>query len=490
MNNRRRVLFIAIDAADKDLVTQWAEAGRLPTFRLLLESALSGVTINPPGLFVGATWPTLYTGVSPAKHARYCWQQIKPGAYEYESTKTGNFIQRRPFWEALGEAGKRCVIIDLPHTFPAELNGLQIVEWGAHDPSYGFMTWPPTLAAEIEQEFGIHPVRRCDQVRDTEGNAALQEKLLNGIDKKVELVGRFLEKESWDFFAVVFSESHCAGHQFWHVHDPNHPDHDPALRRELGDPVENVYHRLDGAVCDLLGRVGPETLAIVLCSHGMGPHYGGNFMLNEILLYLEKPEILERRRVGKPEPLWLRGKRKLSRLLGAEAGPPNSFAQRKCFAVPNNDAAGGIRINLAGREPQGKVRRGTEYEELCSVITKDLLGLRNPETREPVVREVYRTADRYEGEYLHHLPDLIVEWNRERPISSVWSPKFGQFSKKEHERRTGDHRPEGMLMARGPGVVARRLSPIDSRCIAPTIASYLGITLDGVDGTAIELTGT
>ena len=486
MTKQQKILFIGVDAADKNLVTRWAEAGLLPTFRSLLESGLNGVTKSPPGLFVGAVWPSLYTAVSPAKHARYCWQQIKPGTYEVQSTKTGSFIRKKPFWDALAQAGRRCIIIDFPHTFPAEINGLQIVEWGSHHQAYGFMTWPATLAGEIKTRFGEYPIRRCDTVRDTAGYATLQEKLLSGIDKKVELVGHLLEKESWDLFAVVFSESHCVGHQMWHLHDESHPRHDRALRRQLGDPVENVYRALDAAVGVLLGRIGPEALSIVLCSHGMGPHYTGNFMLNEILLGLEDPKALER---PTSKSLWGRGKRKLSRLLGhqaGQAGPPKTFADRKCFPVPNNDSAGGIRINLVGREPRGKVHPGAEYEEFCTALARDLLDLRNAETREPVVREVFRTSDRFDGEFLHHLPDLIVEWNREKPISSVSSPKFGVISEEYHPPRTGDHRPEGMLMARGPGVRPGRLSPIDVTDIAPTIASCLGVSLISVDGKAIE----
>jgi predicted AlkP superfamily phosphohydrolase/phosphomutase len=65
-----RVLFLAADAMDKDLVLRWAEDGTLPTFRRLLSTAAWGNTENPPGLFVGAVWPSFWTSVSPARHAR------------------------------------------------------------------------------------------------------------------------------------------------------------------------------------------------------------------------------------------------------------------------------------------------------------------------------------------------------------------------------------------------------------------------------------
>jgi len=49
--------------------------------------------------------------------------------------------------------------------------------------------------------------------------------------------------------------------------------------------------------------------------------------------------------------------------------------------------------------------------------------------------------------------------------------------------RSGDHRPNGLLVARGKGVPAGgELPAIATEDIGPTIAAYLGVTLDGVDG--------
>jgi predicted AlkP superfamily phosphohydrolase/phosphomutase len=62
--------------------------------------------------------------------------------------------------------------------------------------------------------------------------------LIAGVEKKTSLLRHCLERERWDFFFGVFSESHCAGHQFWHFMDPRHPQHDPkaseALRSAIG----------------------------------------------------------------------------------------------------------------------------------------------------------------------------------------------------------------------------------------------------------------
>ncbi len=49
-------------------------------------------------------------------------------------------------------------------------------------------------------------------------------------------------------------------------------------------------------------------------------------------------------------------------------------SQRKFFTISHNDISSAIRINLTGRERNGKVQLGAGYDECCEVLTKDLLG--------------------------------------------------------------------------------------------------------------------
>ena len=48
---RARLLVLAVDAGDKDLIMQWAREGVLPTFRSLLDTSAVAHTSNP------ARWP-------------------------------------------------------------------------------------------------------------------------------------------------------------------------------------------------------------------------------------------------------------------------------------------------------------------------------------------------------------------------------------------------------------------------------------------------
>ena len=100
MKSNAKVLFICVDAADKDLIKTWAKDGSLPVFKKLLGNAAWGVVDNPPGLYVGAVWPSFYTGLSPTRHHRYCYEQLRPGTYENYRFQPISDMQAEPFWVA------------------------------------------------------------------------------------------------------------------------------------------------------------------------------------------------------------------------------------------------------------------------------------------------------------------------------------------------------------------------------------------------------
>jgi predicted AlkP superfamily phosphohydrolase/phosphomutase len=498
-----RVAVLALDACEKDVLLRLADEGRAPTIDRLRRTGAYAPTVNPPGLFVGAVWPTIFTGTSPASHGRYCFRQHEAGTYEVRPTDVHRTVKRPPLWDKLSEAGRRSAIVDLPHSWLSPtINGVQIVDWGAHDANPGFRASNEELAAEI-RAFGEHPVGvDCNgRRRSVEDWRLLRDQLLAAVEKRLELADLVLAKEDWDLFFFGFSEAHCIGHQAWCVHDPEHPRHDAAISEELGDPVYQVYEALDAAIGRLLDRLGPDTLTLIVCSHGMGAHYGGNHLLEQLLTRLDDADTPPAGRAVRSAAGWARRHapaqlKKLRRRLrhGVVTSPGNlrppgnkpaviaDAAWRRYFAVPNNDVCGAVRFNVVGREPHGRVRPEA-LDAACEQLTKDLLELVNVETGEPAVRRVLRTAEHYDGPLTPTLPDLIVEWNFARPIDGVRSSKAGTVTAHDAEERTGDHRPAGLLLATGPGVRPGMLPrTVRSEDIAPTVAAALGVELPDVDG--------
>ncbi len=117
----------------------------------------------------------------------------------------------------------------------------------------------------------------------------------------------------------------------------------------------------------------------------------------------------------------------------------------------------GLRIgalNLDGREPNGKIRSGHK-RDVVEWLAERLLELVNVDSGEPAVAAVHFTDDHYERRDGDPLGDLLVEWNRNAPIDTVWSPATGVVTAPYLQWRTGDHHREGLLLASGPGIEAR-----------------------------------
>jgi predicted AlkP superfamily phosphohydrolase/phosphomutase len=435
---------------------------------------------------VGAVWPSFFTGVSPSRHGRYCYKQIVTGTYAIDRFQPSQ-LKRPPFWNALSEAGQRVAIVDVPKSpVGTGLNGLQLIDWGTHDPEFGatFRTWPPSLAGEITSKFGSDPVGDCDGIeRTAAGYARFSESLMRRIESKTAILCDLVERDGWDLFMAVFGDSHCVGHQCWTLHDTGHPFHDPALATAVGDPVKQIYVALDAAVGRVLQKAGPETTVMILASHGMGPHFDATFMLDQILERLEPPPSQwDRLRISARDYQ----RRTLRRLLRRRPLRARAVDHLRCFQVPNNDVYGGIRVNLIGREPRGRIRPGNECNALFDELRHELLQLVNLDTGQPVVRDLLRATDLYEGEHLADLPDFLVEWNREAPISRVTSPKIGVLEKRFDGGRNGDHKPEGFFWALGRGIQAgRRVTAVSVMDFAPTIGALLDVTLKEVDGKVI-----
>ncbi len=517
-----RVVLLGFDAMDPQLTRAMAAAGHLPAFAELLGSCAQAPIRNPAGLFVGSLWSTFFTARTADRTGFHCWIEVVPETYELRLTSADS-IRGVPFWETLSRHGRRVAVLDVPHSRAGtELNGVQVSEWGCHDRHFGLRSYPPELAEQLVLRHGAHPVLGADPLavrewapddyefragplRSGEEEGELLSALLAGVDAKTELSAEILGREPWDLFISVFGESHSVGHQSWHVRDPTHPRHDPALLKRIGDPLAQVYERMDEALARHLALVDDETTVLVLLSHGMGPHHDGTHLLPEILRRLHAAHrgtvgrsphgrLLARAWSALPRAMkgpagrllgvGLRRRRRGLQLTPARNGETAEERRTQPYFVsPNNFVVGGVRINLRGREPDGVVSSGEEFDRVFAQLRNDLLDLVNVETGAPVVRSVTRTDRYYPRNGDDTLPDLFLEWNRDGPIETVWSPRFGMIHGRYEHWRTGDHKPGGVLLVRSPELdPSARLPELAIEDLGPSIAARLGVELTGVDG--------
>ena len=518
---------LALDAATPELLRQWTADGTLPNLARLRRDALVLDVAGPEGLEVAATWPSFFSGQSPGEHGISWIDWVMPGTFREQRMRGNDFAHIDPFWLAMSEAGRRVAILDVPFAAPAKrLNGFQITEWGAHEGLFGFQTTPARLKRVIKRTWGEYTAPlACETLRlSSEEYRELADTLIRGITSRGAMTKALLADGKWDFGIQVFTELHCAGHLLWHYHDTSYPGADPVSLARNGDLLREVYIAADAAVGEILSAVDPDTTVIVGCLHAMQHTCGASLLLPQMLegigalrrasraatapgrrgpsrglkgrlkaAYHSVPPAIRvpfyelRQRINRH---WLRRGEPI------DIEPSGTRAFQMGFGAGSSFS--GIRLNVRGRDPAGILTPGDEVDRFCDELRQGLGEFTDPETGRRLVRRVLRTADLYPGARLDQLPDLLVEWESDRArgttvvgsgAGGVWrgfSERTGMIEHSNGSGRTGSHRLQGLLFARGPGIRPGTIDRvIPTVNFAPTLTRMLGCEFSGGSGQPI-----
>jgi predicted AlkP superfamily phosphohydrolase/phosphomutase len=158
------------------------------------------------------------------------------------------------------------------------------------------------------------------------------------------------------------------------------------------------------------------------------------------------------------------------------------WSRTKAYTLGGNMT--GIYVNLQGREPDGCVKPGAEYETLRDEIIARLVDLRDEETGVQVATRIYRREELYSGPYLERAPDVIFETHDERYVGFGGQEFTANVVMAPSRLFNGCHRRDGMVVLNGrpilPGV---QLPPYDIVDLAPTILHLLGYPVpEDLDG--------
>lgn len=442
MNNR--LIFLALDAADVELIQQWANCNEMETFANIIAKNKMIRIRNEPGLYVGGVWPTISMGATSAHHGRYCWKQLRAGTYEDEFYQVDQ-IKGEPIWDKLDKHGKSVCVIDIPKSIPGtKYKGRFVKDWGTHDPSSGgFRIYGWMKSTEFLTRYGRDEVGRCDAIERTKnGFQQFRTSLINRASARTKMVCDVLSDGFSEVVMTSFSEAHCAGHQCWHIHDPTHEMHDEGLRKDLGDPVKDVYLALDKSVGQILKHIEPNDTVMLLATHGMGTNYNAVELLNAIVADFEYDSLS----LIEQNALRVSG---VPHLLSYD----NLDFRRvlRIFPVPNNGAYAAFRMNIKGREPHGRLTPDRS-ESFLQDFQNRLFALKNADTGEPIFRSSIVCKSAFCGSCSEKLPDLLVEWNRSCPIKRILTPQGVLNNSYGGNPRTGDHRADGGMWVIGQQV--------------------------------------
>ena len=511
------VLLIGLDGAEARLIEEWAAAGHLPAIARLIADASRSSLRNPMATLPASLWQEIIDSRSCARNPTlYFPNQLRSGEAMGRPVTSDDFNPRDSFWSAAGRAGKRVAVLDLPYAiFDPDLSGVQLIEWGVHDPEFGFKASPDAFANEVAK-VGPHPIShkhngRCDRYAKTNaGYLELLDDLLEGLERRRQIYTEVLKREQWDLFACGLPEAHCAGHHFFHFHNPRHYGHDAAAPDRLKSALLSVYSAIDASIAQLLEAAGENAIVLFFTPQGMQDFTGGQHMLAEVLARLglasdsgkggrtnlvRQAQIFVKKIAPKSLVAPLRSLTKLGLVhrLQAEAGcllDPFTSPMTKAGTLPNN-RIGAIRLNLKGREPFGSVEPGAAASALIADIRAALFELRHVRSGEPIVKSVTTADELFGADHHPDMPDLLVEFRTDLgPLEECVSPRTGHvrvpFGKLMNER-TGDHTTHAKIWVKGHGIEPGREEPeahiLD---IGPTILRLLDVPRPNhIDGQAL-----
>ena len=489
-----RVMIIGLDSATLDLVRPWVREGRLPNLGRFLTDGASGVLRSTMPPCSPASWSTFATGTNPGQHGLLGFHQFTP--YDY-APHLMNAAQRRgaTFWEIAGQHGVRGGVINLPFTYPPRAyNGFMIT--CMLTPAIGpGMASPPAALADL---LAASPRYAIDV--DVLGAAvtrpeAFLTRVLETTQARLDAAVGLYRKHRPELFCVVFVAADRICHFFWPYMEAARAGRElTPVQERLAHGIRTVYEKLDEAVGALVAEAGAGSDVLVVSDHGACGYRRGL----SIRKALAEGGLLAEARTG-AVATWRK-----QAVMAVARRAPRSLKKRLMAAFPRlaRSAAAtaadlgadftrtraystgwtqGVFVNLKGRQPQGIVEPGAQYEAVRDEVIAVLSALRDPDTGRPAIGNVYRREEIWSGQCLEELPDLIVEAaDPSYALSSLadapGGPVFYDLPKPSWNTlySLGGHHVDGLLLAMGPHVRKAALRDAAMADVPATVLALLG----------------
>ena len=483
-----RVLVIGLDAATMDLVKPWAAAGHLPALARLTAEGVSAPFLSTPNMHSASAWTSILTGLNPGRHGLFVFSD-RDFATNRQLFFKGGDREGLLVSSHLAAHGLSAGFLNVPMTYPAECCEGGFMISGLDAPALNEKAFCPAgLRREMFDRFpdySFAPAGLGEMMKAGRIDEAIQA-WLKLIEMQSEVAHYLIESRPVDFFMTVFTASDWAGHNLW--------------RPERAAHLLSIYQKLDQAVASLLTGACEQTQVYLISDHGMGPHTGASYHLAS---WLESKGYMTRlkksragaslmsagRRAAKkivPSSVKERIKSRVSdeRIKRLQAEEKDSFyssidwEKTMAYTEPGRHV---ININLAGRNLYGNVATA-DYKKLCSRIIRDLETWIDEQGRRVVERVAHR-EDVYKGPFVERASDLYVYWNAQADLG---------LPPKEVRARgfwwSGDHRPEGIMICKGPGIKSGVSLESAAVCdFVPTVMYLAGLPVpEDLDGRVIE----
>jgi len=341
---------------------------------------------------------------------------------------------------------------------------------------------PAKWAPQLAKEFGPYKTLgwQIDTWAISEGFAD-EQMFLDDMNWTVaqdrKMFASFLQGD-YDLLVQQFEFPDRVGHVFWRFMDPQHPAYDAAAAAKWGGKILEAYQLMDAIVGDAMRAAESQhATLLVLSDHGFASfrksvNYNTWLVINGYMTLKTGVQVKARN----VEMLFDQG----------QFWENVDWSRTRAYAM----GLGEVYVNLKGRESQGIVNPGAEYDALKTELKQRLVTMQDPEDGQYPVRRVLAREEVYRQFDPNMIPDLFVTNNDGYRVS--WQTSLGGIPKALIEPNkqvwSGDHCSVDPEIVKGIFFMNRKLATDRAPYIGdvyPTVLGVLGVKapylLDGVE---------
>lgn len=425
-----RLALLGLDGVGAPLVEALIERGVMPRFAALRShGTLARMTSTLPTVS-SVSWTSFMTGVNPGRHGIFGFTDVKPESYGILFPNYAH-VRAPTLWDALGAAGRRTVVLNVPGTYPAkDMHGVLVS---------GFVAISLERAVRPASELAIlraHDYKiDVDYVNADQRAEAFFTDVFATLEARRRVMRHYLTADDWDCFIGVVTETDRLHHYFWHVWaDAGHPLHQRFL---------DFYAAVDTLIGEVANVIGDATPLFVIADHG-----------HAAIDHECHPNA------------WLRAEG----LLRFTTDTPRSLTEidpsSRAFVLD----PGRVYLNRKGRFPRGVIESGAETDEILGRIRDGMLGLQHASGGVPrrVMKAMHLRDEIYDGPCIDFAPDAVLEGH----VGFDVKGGIGRAELFGRSALTGMHTyDDALFFVNRENVPTTDLAITD---LAPTMLSWLG----------------
>lgn len=466
----QRTILFGIDGASFTVLDALMAAGHLPHFQAFVNEGVRAELLSTIHPLTPPAWMTLMTGRTPGNHGIYDFLRA-------EIRQSGAFFTLNDFrnvkcetiWSIVSRQQGRVTSLNFPLMAPPPaVNGVLVP---------GLLSWrhlrrnihPPEMFDRIKALPGFDAQQiSWDFEHERKGTQVLPDEELEDwnrfhIDREQQWFSilRFLmNEEPADLTAAMLDGVDKLQHSCWRFLDPRFVPAEPTpFESRIRELCIEYFRRLDDFLGELVELAGPDARIFIASDHGFGP----TETVLRINKWLEQHGYLQWSEPGAAKSSGEAPKTGNKHYVLLDWNRTRAYAQ--------SGATNGIHILQQSETHPNGVPAG-EYEAFRAKLAAELLELRDPQSGRQIVTRVLTREEAYPGTEMGAAPDLTL---------ALFDHSFFSVLNAEPivERRpsvAGTHNPEGVFLAKGPGIArGQQLDQQSILDIAPTLLYSLGL---------------